>query len=51
MAAPMNYTFVVFIMSAITDIGFEQTELKITCIPKRTNFVKKPFLTERTVIC
>ena len=24
-AAPMNYTFVVFIMSAITDTGFEQT--------------------------
>ena len=37
MAAPMNYTFVVFIMSAITETVLSKHE-QITCIPKRINF-------------
>lgn len=40
MAAPMNYTFVVFIMSAITETVLSKHE-QITCIPKRINFDKK----------
>ena len=40
MAAPMNYTFVVFIMSAITETVLSKHE-QITCIPKRINFNKK----------